>query len=394
MRSPADGGRTASPAGTRALFPDVPRRRGMYESFYLRAVAPDRPAGVWIRHTVHKPPRRVPRGAVWCTVWDGDAPPFMHKLATDAPAAPAGEWLAVGDSRIGPGGGEGACGQARWSLRFASAEPPLRHLPHELLYRAPLPRTKLTSPLPAARFEGTLRLSGRTIELDGWRGMVGHNWGAQHAERWVWLHGIDFAEQSDAWIDVAIGRVRVAGRATPWIANGAISLDGERLRLGGLGARGLLVAERPAHCVLTIPGADGLRVEAHVQAPAAALAGWRYADPKVGGDHGRPPDGAEWEERRLDGARWAERRLDGAEWEERRPDGEERRPDESRPKGLGPAGRRAEHDVSNCSIAALTLVVRRPGRPARTLRSAHGAAYELGMREHNHGVPLAPFGDG
>jgi hypothetical protein len=101
------------------------------------------------------------------------------------------------------------------------------------------------------------------------------------------------------------------------------------------------VAERPERCLLTLPGADGLVVEAHVQAPPAARAGWRYADPDGNG------------------------------------------PSESH-----------QHDVSNCSIAALTLVVRRPGRPARTLRTAHGAAYELGMRERDHGVPIAPFGDG
>jgi hypothetical protein len=28
------------------------------------------------------------------------------------------------------------------------------------------------------------------------------------------------------------------------------------------------------------------------------------------------------------------------------------------------------------------------------LRAAHGGAYELGMREHDHGVPIAPFSDG
>ncbi len=323
-----------TPTGVHPMFPDTPRRAGMYESFYLRAVAPDHPLGVWIRYTAHKHPGQPARGSVWCTVFDGDAPPFMHKLTTDQLSVPAGSWIAVGDSQLGPGHAEGSCGEARWSLRFASEEPELRHLPHGLLYRAPLPRTKLTSPAPAARFEGSLELAGRTLELDGWRGMVGHNWGAQHAERWIWLHGVGFEEQPEAWIDVAIGRVRVAGRTTPWVANGALRIDGERHRLGGVGARGLLVAERPEHCVLALPGADGLVVEAHVQATPAALAGWRYADPDGG-----------------------------------------------------------EHDVSNCSIAALVLTVRRPGLPAHTLRTAHGAAYELGMREHDHGVPIAPFGD-
>jgi hypothetical protein len=352
-----------------AVFPDAPRRAGMYESFYLRAVAPDQALGVWIRYTAHKRPGHAPRGSVWCTVFDGaHHRPFQHKLTTDELSVPAGGWIAVGDSALGPGRAEGACGEARWALRFASREAALRHLPRAFLYRAPLPRTKLTSPAPAARFDGVLELSSspsphstaappsprppastplpssppspsappsRTLALEGWRGMVGHNWGTEHAERWIWLHGLGFAEDPEAWLDVALGRVRVAGRTTPWVANGALHLDGERHRLGGLGARGLLVAESPERCVLSLPGAGGLVLEAHAHAPREALAGWRYAD----------PDGA-------------------------------------------------GHDVSNCSIAALTLTVRRPGRPARTLRTAYGAAYELGMRERDHGVPLAPFPDG
>ncbi len=58
--------------------------------------------------------------------------------------------------------------------------------------------------------------------------MVGHNWGAQHAERWIWLHGAGFAEDQDAWIDVALGRIKVGPLTTPWIANGALCLGGER----------------------------------------------------------------------------------------------------------------------------------------------------------------------
>ncbi len=321
-------------AGVRAQFPHAPRHAGMYESFYLRAVAPDRPLGVWIRYTVHKPrgDRRaptLPRGSLWCTVFGAEERPLMYKLTTDELSVPAGGWIAVGASEFGPAHAEGACGEARWSLRFASEEPELRHLAHPLLYRAPLPRTKLTSPSPAARFQGVLELAGatasspaRVIELDGWRGMVGHNWGAEHAERWIWLHGIGFAECPEAWLDVAVGRVRVAGHTTPWVANGALSVEGERHRLGGLGARGLLVAERPARCALSLPGAGGLVVEAHAQAPPGELAGWRYADPGGGG-----------------------------------------------------------RDVSNCSVAALTLLVRRPGHPSLTLGTAHGAAYELGVRE-------------
>ena len=63
--------------------------------------------------------------------------------------------------------------------------------------------------------------------------MVGHNWGAQHAERWIWLHGA--GRGAGAWLDAAIGRISWASMTTPWIANGALCLDGERFAVGGPG---------------------------------------------------------------------------------------------------------------------------------------------------------------
>ena len=110
---------------------------------------------------------------------------------------------------------------ASWDLEAAGAEAALRHLPRAWMYRAPLPRTKRESPLPDAVFAGTLEAGERRIEVAGWRGMVGHNWGSEHAERWVWLHALGFAEAPGAWLDVALGRVQVGGRTTPWVANGA-----------------------------------------------------------------------------------------------------------------------------------------------------------------------------
>lgn len=326
----------------------------MYESFYLRAVSPEEPVGIWLRYTVHKRPGRSPRGSLWCTVFDAArGGPFMQKHTTEELTVPSDGWIAIGpharlgaklaEGRIaigrddsesaGPGNGDSE--EVRWSLRVDAETPELRHLKQDWLYRAPLPRTKLTSPSPAARFDGTVELPGRALRLDGWQGMIGHNWGSEHAERWIWLHGIGFEEDPSAWLDVALGRVLVAGRLTPWIASGAISLEGRRLRLGGLGARGLKVAESPARCTLSLPGESGLTVEAHVDTPQASAAGWRYADPGGG-----------------------------------------------------------EHDVVNCSVAALALNVRPRGEAARTLHTHHGAAYELGMRERDHGVPLAPFSDG
>jgi len=325
--------------GCSAVFPAVPTRAGMYESFYLRAVSPDQPVGVWIRHTVHKRPGQRAVGSLWCTVFDAGWPrPLMHKLTGEELTVPAGGWIALGDhASIGPGHSEGSCGDVRWSLHFTSSEPELRHLSPGWLYRAPLPRTKLTSPAPAACFAGVLELRGQSpIELDGWRGMVGHNWGSEHAERWIWLHVTGMREAPGAWLDVALGRLKIGGRMTPWVANGALSLNGRRLRIGGLMARRAQAEETVAGCRLRLGGAGGLEVEARVEVPPGSAAGWRYADPDGG-----------------------------------------------------------EHDVVNCSIAAVELTVQLPDSGSRlALGTAHGGAYELGMRERDHGVPIAPFPDG
>jgi hypothetical protein len=346
-----------------AQFPSARLDTGMYESFYLRAVSPDEPIGAWIRYTVEKAPGLAARGSLWVNVFDANAgAPFMHRQSGEELTVPDDGWIAIGggshlgpalaqgyielsegevsDSNSDPGSDSDSISGSmpgsrsgdpvektpsamRWKLDIRPEAPELHHFKQALLYRSPLPRTKLTSPMPAARFDGTIELPGRTLQLDGWRGMVGHNWGGEHAARWIWLHGIDFREDAGAWLDVALGRVLVAGRLTPWIANGAICIDGRRSRLGGLGARGVKVAESAGRCSLTLPGERGLLVEAHVDTPAGCSAHWRYADP-------------------------------GAQ---------------------GPAD---EHDVVNCSVAALALNVRAHGEAATTLHTAHGAVYELG----------------
>jgi len=261
----------------------------------------------------------------------------MDKRAGERLGTPADGWIALGaDTEMGPSHAQGSSGEAAWSLNYVPEEAELRHLSPDWLYRSPLPRTKLTSPAPAARFDGRLELPGkRAIELRGWRGMVGHNWGSEHAERWIWLHGIDFEQAPGAWLDIALGRVLLAGRLTPWIASGTLSMDGRRRPIGFLQARGARVQEGVGGCHVRLAGKSGGSIEIEAEVPSGSAAGWRYANP----------------------------------------DGD-------------------EHDVVNCSIATLHVSVKAPGSAPRTLSTAHGGAYELGMRERDHGVAIAPFPDG
>ena len=326
----------------RARFPGVAAKAGHYESFYIKACQPDGGKGVWIRHTVHKRPGAEPNASIWFCLFDRAAEgPRATKVTVPASqlSAPAGSWIRVADAEIGPGRAEGSVDtealSAAWSFTFAGEAEPCKYLPADWLYKAPLPKTKFLAPFPDALFQGRLEIDGEPFELSGWPGMIGHNWGTEHAERWVWLEGTGFPDAPGTYFDAGAARVRLGSRPSPWIPSGMLVLDGVAHRLGGLGAiRSAEIDERPSVCSFTLPGKDVV-VHGRVSAPEKDFVGWVYADPK------------------------------------------------------GP-----EHHTVNCSVADLELTVERPGLPPRELSLPGGGAYELGMRETDHGIPIQPYPDG
>jgi hypothetical protein len=328
---------------TEARFPGVARKAGHYESFYIKACRPGGAQGVWIRHTVHKRPGAEPNASLWLTLFDAEAEgPRAAKLTVPASelSVPPGGYIRVADATLAPGRATGALSieglDASWDLSFTDGGEPLHHLPYDFLYGAPLPRTKLLSPHPGARFSGTLTLAGEEIALDAWPGMVGHNWGTEHAERWIWIHGAAFdGTDGEGFFDVAAGRIKVGPVTTPWVANGALELDGRRYRLGGLDRiRSTEIDERPTSCEFSIAG-KGVKLRGEVRGEPKDTVAWVYADPDGG-----------------------------------------------------------EHNTLNCSIADLELSVERDGGEPERLVVTGAAAYEIGMRETDHGIPLQPYPDG
>jgi hypothetical protein len=323
-------------------FPRVAPKAGHYESFYIKACRPGGGMGIWIRHTVHKRPGSQPQGSVWFTLFDREADgPRAAKttLPANELSAPQGSWIRVGDSEIGPGRAEGRVETealaATWRIEFAGDAPACKYLPADWLYAAPLPRTKFVAPYPNARFAGRLEVDGEPIDLADWAGMIGHNWGSEHAERWVWLEGTGFDGRPDAYFDAGAARVAIGSRTTPWIPSGMLVLDGESHRLGGLGnVRHASIEESPTECTFVLPGKDVI-VRGRISAPPKDFVGWVYADPK------------------------------------------------------GP-----EHNTVNCSVADLELNVERPASEPLRLELPAAAAYEFGMRETDHGIPIQPFPDG
>lgn len=320
-----------------ARFPAVAPAAGHYESFYLKAADAASRRGLWIRYTVHKRRGALPVGSLWATLFD-EGGPYAAKVTLPAEQLRAGaypDYVRIGDAQIGADGAHGEIDDlASWELSFAGDEPPFPYLPRDWMYTAPVPRTKALSLRPGIRVSGATMVGGHTVTLDGWPAMVGHNWGAEHAERWVWLHGTAFAEQPGAWLDATLGRIKLGRWTTPWVGNGCLSLDGVRHRLGGIGrTRATSVEETPERCRFVLPG-EGISVRGEVHAPREDIVGWVYSDP------------------------------------------------------AGP-----QHHTAHCAIADLTLTVLCRDRPPLTLSVAGGATYELGMRERDHGIAIQPFSD-
>jgi hypothetical protein len=324
-----------------ARFPQA-AKAGHYESFYIKACRPGGGQGIWIRHTVHQRPGAEPNASIWFVLFDREAGgPRATKVTVPAAdlSAPIGSWIRVDRAEIGPGKASGSIEtgalQASWDLTFAGDAEPCKYLPADWLYAAPVPRTKFVAPFPSARFDGRLEIDGQEIALEGWPGMIGHNWGSEHAERWVWLEGTGFPDSPDTYFDAGAARIKIGRRTTPWLPSGMLVLDGEAHRLGGFGKiRSTSVEELPTACEFVLPGKD-IVVRGRVSAPQKDFVGWVYADPK------------------------------------------------------GP-----EHHTVNCSVSDLELTVERSGRSSRKLTLAAGGAYELGMRETDHGIPIQPYPDG
>ena len=327
---------------TEARFPGVSPGAGHYESFYIKATRPGGGQGVWIRHTVHKRPDAEANASLWFTLFDADAAgPRATKVTLPATelGVPTGAYIKVGEALLEPGRARGTAAseslEASWDLTFDAKAEAFRHLPYGWLYRAPLPKTKFLSPYPDALFDGAVTIDGETVSLHDWPGMIGHNWGAEHAERWTWIQGCEFRGPGTGYFDAALGRIKVAGLTTPWVGNGMLWLDGVEHRLGGFERiRSTEVNDEPTECHFKLTG-KGVEVTGRVSSEPGNFVAWVYADP------------------------------------------------------AGP-----EHNTLNCSISDLDLTVKRTGAELRRLECVGAAAYEIGMRETDHGIPLQPYPDG
>ena len=169
--------------------PHAALSRGLYESLYLTATSPEGDRSLWLRHTWLKHPGQPAQPVLWVTWW---GPELVQSRGP-------------GTAELTSASSRGRLASHAWDLSWPSDVDPVPYLP-KALYDRRFPRSNGALLVPHGVVEGTFD----GIDLSGWSAVVGHNWGAEHAHEWEWLHGV----AGDDWFDQL--RVKPLARS-PWL---------------------------------------------------------------------------------------------------------------------------------------------------------------------------------
>jgi hypothetical protein len=207
---------------------------GHVESYFLRANHPTRPLALWLKATILAPLEKPAVAEAWFIFFDGEkgttfahrqTEPFASAAFLDAgdpdlDVRAAGLALSLGGRGSASGRFDAPQGPATvdlsWQVDPSPIARPLSIFPWRILRTGPVPKTKLLTPFPALRFSGRVTLPSGAVDLSGWTGMQGHNWGKEHPFEYAWGQCVFPAD--DAMVEGFTGRIQLAGRTTPAIS--------------------------------------------------------------------------------------------------------------------------------------------------------------------------------
>lgn len=315
------------------------QKKGHYESWFLRANHPTRNEAFWVRYTIFSP-AGAPQDAIgelWAIHSNGETKQIRAAKEEiplrDCHFAARGLNVKIGEAFLKNGE---LAGEARkphhiaWHLKYSGGGQPFVFLPENFYERA-LPKAKAVTQRPLVKFNGTLVVDGETIEIRDWVGSENHNWGSKHTDTYAWGQVAGFDDAPDAFFEAITARLKFGPLWTPPLTIACLRVDGEDFQLNTLA---------------TVARAQG---------------SWNYFD---------------WH---FDSRNSAGVRLRG-------------RVHAAREDFVGltyynPPG--GVHTCLNSKVAACELTLERPGKAARTLRTAHRAAFEILTDDTHHGVPIA-----
>ena len=201
------------------------------ESWFWRLNHPSERRAVWIKATVFKPVAGEATADVWCIHFDGSTVTGRRKTVPlseasfSSHAQPLSVEIAGARFTLDDQGGQlkGAVAELAWDIEFTTSggavAEPLCIFPNRRLLVAPVPRSKLVTPLPTITATGVLRCGDTQWDLSGWIGSQGHNWGPEHTEQYVWSQCVFPGTDGPAvMVEGVSARIRLGRWLTPWLS--------------------------------------------------------------------------------------------------------------------------------------------------------------------------------
>lgn len=145
------------------------------------------------------------------------APHDHYQVETGTTAAHGGHPPAFhsGPNHLDAGNATGRAGDLGWDLAFeATGDRTHDHVPWAMKALG-LAKTRYVTPFGDVRFNGTVNVGGRVIQVTDAPGMVGHIHGSRSGHSWAWVHCNTFAGRPDVVFEGLSARVKVGGVVSP-----------------------------------------------------------------------------------------------------------------------------------------------------------------------------------
>ena len=188
------------------------RRRGWFETYYLKFNDPARQLGWWLRYTFLFPKGdgQAPQATLWGYFFDKSNPSrnfsLRENVLLDATKLdPEIFFVQIGEAALYTIGARGKLAggghRLEWDLKFDTEGISSRLLP-ALFYASPWPPTKFVSPYFDTHISGTVIVDGETLSLSHIKGHQGHLWGTDGAPSWAWVHCNDFSGEEGVAVEM------------------------------------------------------------------------------------------------------------------------------------------------------------------------------------------------
>ncbi len=219
------------------------KSRGHYEVYYFKFNDADQGVAFWFRYTllIPVPGQGDPVGELWGIFFDAHDPENNRAWKRSYPIDQVASQRQPFELRIhdavlrhdmARGRIESPDGAVAWDLRLEPDPVGFRNLP-SVLYRLPVPTTKVVAPNLSCSYSGTVDMGDRVVELAGAPGHQAHIWGTKHAARWAWANCNLFSGRNDAVLEALSAHVKVGPVSTPPLSSVYLRVGREEYRFDG-----------------------------------------------------------------------------------------------------------------------------------------------------------------